>query len=128
MNTPAELLYSEMHTWVREEGNGVVTVGLTDYAQDQLGEMVAVVLPEEGDEVHASDEVVNLESAKTTSDVYSPLSGTIIAINEDLQEAPSFVNSDPYGDGWFFQLKLSDIEELDELLDAETYQEELEEE
>lgn len=128
MNTPTELLYSEMHTWVREEGNGIVTVGLTDYAQDQLGEIVAVVLPEQGDEVHSSDEVVGLESDKTTSDVYSPLSGTIIAVNEDLREAPSFVNSDPYGDGWFFQLKMSDPDELVELLDAETYQEELEEE
>jgi glycine cleavage system H protein len=124
---PTELRYTQTHEWVRLEEDGTVTVGITDYAQSRLGELVFIGLPDPNILIHASDEVCALESVKTASDVYSPLSGKILEINEDLEEAPSLVNSDPYGDGWLFKLEPSDMEECSELLDPSAYVDYMEE-
>jgi|SRR5690554_742556 glycine cleavage system H protein len=120
-NIPNELKYVASHEWIRAEGEGVVTIGITEHAQDLLGDVVFVELPEPGDTVSAGDDAGVVESVKAASDVYAPLSGEVVAINEALEDAPELVNSDPYGDGWFFKLKLSDPAELDDLLDADGY-------
>lgn len=124
---PKELKYTATHEWVRFEDDGTLVVGITEYAQLQLGELVFVDLPDIGILVHASDEACVIESVKAASDVYSPVSGKIIEVNEDLEESPSLVNSDPYHDGWLFKIDPSDTEELNELLDDEAYAEYLEE-
>lgn len=118
-----ELKYVASHEWIRDEGDGTVTIGITDHAQELLGDVVFVELPEVGAEFAAGDDSGVVESVKAASDVYAPLSGEIVAINEQLQDAPELVNSDPYGDGWFFQLKLADKSELDTLLSAQDYSE-----
>ena len=120
-NVPNELKYVASHEWIRDEGDGVVTIGITEHAQDLLGDVVFVELPDIGANVAAGDDVGVVESVKAASDIYAPLSGEIVEINEALEDAPESVNSDPYGDGWFFKLKLSDTAELDELLDADGY-------
>ncbi|KAA0876214.1 glycine cleavage system protein GcvH [Nitrincola tapanii] len=122
-NTPKELKYVASHEWIRDEGDGTVTIGITDHAQDLLGDVVFVELPEVGDQVSAGDDTGVVESVKAASDVYAPLSGEVVAVNEDLEDAPELVNSDPYGDGWFFRLRLTDPAELEDLLDAEGYAE-----
>jgi glycine cleavage system H protein len=98
-----------------------VTIGITEHAQDLLGDVVFVELPDVGDEVSAGDDAGVVESVKAASDVYAPLSGEVVEINEALEDSPELVNSDPYGDGWFFKLKLTDPAELDDLLDADGY-------
>jgi glycine cleavage system H protein len=123
---PNELQYTETHEWCRIEEDGSVVVGITFHAQAELGELVFVDLPDIGIMVHAFDEICVVESVKAASDVYTPLSGKIIAINEDLEESPGFVNSDPYGDGWLFKIEPGDPEEFNELMDASKYQEFLE--
>lgn len=123
---PEELRYTQTHEWVRLEEDGSVVVGVTEHAQSQLGELVFVDLPDVNGKVSASDEVCVVESVKATSDIYAPVSGRITEINEDLEEAPSLVNSDPYGDGWLFRLDPSDPDELEDLLDANDYAEYLE--
>jgi glycine cleavage system H protein len=123
---PKELKYTQTHEWIRFEEDGSLVIGITDHAQAQLGELVFVDLPDIGIRVHASDEVCVVESVKAASDVYSPVSGKIIAVNEDLAESPSLVNSDPYHDGWLFSIDPDDPEELNELLDNEGYSEYLE--
>ncbi|MBD1388760.1 glycine cleavage system protein GcvH [Neiella sp. HB171785] len=125
---PAELKYTSSHEWVRKEEDGSYTVGITEHAQELLGDMVFVELPEVGEEVNASDDVAVAESVKAASDVYSPLTGEIVAINEDLEDSPELVNSDAFGDGWLFRIMPSDVAELDDLLDAEGYQEVIDEE
>lgn len=127
-NVPSELKYVSSHEWIRDEGDGIVTIGITDHAQDLLGDVVFVELPDVGAEVSAGDDAGVVESVKAASDLYAPLSGTVCEINEDLEDAPESVNSDPYGDGWFFKLKLSDLGELDDLLDADDYAAQCEEE
>ncbi len=127
-NIPSELKYVASHEWIREEGDGVVTVGVTDHAQELLGDVVFVELPEPEAELASGDETGVVESVKAASDIYAPVSGTVIAINEELEESPELVNSDPYGDGWFFKIKLSDPEELEALLDADAYAEQCESE
>ncbi|GGO87729.1 glycine cleavage system H protein [Marinobacterium nitratireducens] len=122
-DVPNELKYVASHEWIRVESDGTVTVGVTDHAQDLLGDVVFVELPGAGTELSAGDEAGVVESVKAASDIYAPLSGEVIEINEDLEESPELVNSDPYGDGWFFKLKLSDTSELDDLLDADGYAE-----
>jgi glycine cleavage system H protein len=109
------------------EDDGTLIVGMTDHAQAQLGELVFADLPDVDTNVNASDEVCVIESVKAASDIYSPVSGKIVAVNEDLEEAPGLVNTDPYGDGWLFKIVPNDLEELTELLDAESYSEYLEE-
>ena len=122
-DVPNELKYVASHEWIRVEDDGTVTVGVTDHAQDLLGDVVFVELPGVGVELSAGDESGVVESVKAASDIYAPLSGEVIEVNEELEESPELVNSDPYGDGWFFKLKLSDKTELDDLLDADGYAE-----
>ena len=118
---PADLKYIASHEWVRVEGDGTVTVGVTDHAQDALGDVVYVELPEVDVVLAAGDEAGVVESVKAASDIYTPLSGTVIAVNSTLEDAPEQVNSDPYGEGWFFKLRLADAGELGELLDPDGY-------
>jgi glycine cleavage system H protein len=120
-NIPSELKYASSHEWVRNEGDGTFTVGISEHAQELLGDMVFVELPEVGDEVDAGEDCAVAESVKAASDIYSPISGEIVAINEDLEDAPETVNNDAYGDGWLFVVKASDESELENLLDAEGY-------
>lgn len=125
--TPKDLQYSKTHEWVRLEEEGIYAVGITDHAQCQLGDIVYVDLPDTAVRVHAGDEVVVVESVKTAADVYSPLSGEIIEVNEILSNDPSRVNTEPYGDGWLYRIKITDPAELEDLLDAEAYQDEISE-
>lgn len=117
---PTELRYASTHEWARLE-DGVVTVGISDHAQNALGDVVYVELPEIGQPVAAQEEAGVVESVKAASDIYAPVGGNVVAINGVLDEAPETVNEDPYGDGWFFKIELDDEAELDELLDAEAY-------
>ena len=127
-NTPNELKYASTHEWARLEEDGSVTVGITDHAQDALGDVVYVELPDVGTELHAGQEAGVVESVKAASDVYAPVSGKVISINQTLEDAPETINSDPYHGGWFYKLEPSDTAELEELLSAETYQEQCEDE
>jgi glycine cleavage system H protein len=127
-NVPGELKYVSSHEWIRDEGDGTVTIGVTDHAQEALGDVVFVELPDIDAEVSAGDDAGVVESVKAASDIYAPVSGVVVAINEDLEDAPEMVNSDPYGDGWFFKLKLTDESELDDLLSADEYSAACEEE
>lgn len=120
---PTELRYAATHEWSRQEDDGSITVGITDHAQEELGDVVFVELPEVGTECAAGNEVAVVESVKAASDIYAPVSGTIIAVNSALEDAPEKVNESPYEDGWFFRIKPSDVSELEELLDAEGYAE-----
>lgn len=118
---PDDLKYAATHEWVRLEEDGTVTIGITDHAQELLGDIVFIELPEEGAVVSAKDEISVVESVKAASDIYAPVSGEVIAINEDLTDAPETVNSSPYGDGWLCRILPSNPSELEELLDADTY-------
>lgn len=118
---PQELKYASSHEWVRSEGNGVYTVGITEHAQDLLGDMVFVELPDVGDTVAQGDDVAVAESVKAASDIYAPISGEVVAINEALNDSPETVNSAPYTDGWMFQIKAADEAEVAALLDAAGY-------
>ena len=120
-NTPSELKYARSHEWARLEEDGTITVGITEHAQDALGDVVYIEVPTVGDNIAGGDQAGVVESVKAASDIYTPLSGTVIAVNSTLEDAPEQVNSDPYGDGWFFKLRLADAGELDELLDADGY-------
>lgn len=120
MNTPANLKYSKEHEWVRVEGD-VAVIGITDFAQDQLGDIVFVDIQTEG-ETLAKDEVFGaIEAVKTVADAFMPISGEIVEVNPDLEGAPESVNQDPYGAGWMIKVKMSDPAEVDELLSAEEY-------
>ena len=127
-NIPAELRYAATHEWVRPEGNGVFTVGITEHAQELLGDMVFLDLPDEGDQIAMGDDVAVAESVKAASDVYAPITGEVLEVNEDLEDSPELVNSDPYGDGWLFKVKADDISEVESLLDADGYAESIEDE
>lgn len=122
---PSDLKYASTHEWARLEGD-IVTVGITDHAQDALGDVVYVELPDIGDKLHAGDEAGVVESVKAASDIYSPVSGEVIAINEELVDAPETINRDAYNDGWFYKLRITDPAELENLLDAEAYRSALE--
>ena len=122
-NTPTELKYAASHEWARLEDDGTITVGISDHAQDALGDVVFVELPEIGSNLAAGDEAGVVESVKAASDIYAPVSGEIVAINELLEEAPETVNADPYHDGWFFRLKPLDDGEINGLMTAEQYRE-----
>lgn len=121
-NVPTELKYATSHEWVRDTGNGEYVVGITEHAQELLGDMVFVDLPEVGTTVSAGDDCAVAESVKAASDIYAPISGEIIAVNGELESSPELVNSEPYGEGWLFRIKASDATELDKLLDAGAYQ------
>ena len=121
MNVPAELKYTEDHEWVQVEGD-LVIVGISDFAQDALGDIVFVELPEVGATVTAGKAFGVVESVKAVSDVYAPVSGTVEEINEELPDAPEIINTSPYGDGWMIKVRITDAGELDGLMDAAAYQ------
>ncbi len=120
-NIPSDLCYVKSHEWIRLEDDGTVTVGITNHAQEALGDVVFVELPEVGVELALDAEAGVVESVKAASDIYAPISGKIVAINHALEEAPELVNSNPYNEGWFFRLQPSDSEQLNDLLDADAY-------
>ena len=120
MDVPEDLRYSREHEWVRLNGS-VARIGITDFAQDSLGDVVFVQLPDVGLDVVAGAGVSEIESTKSVSDVYVPLTGSVSAVNEALAEQPELVNQDPYGTGWMFELEVSDVSEVDALLDADAY-------
>ena len=120
-NVPADLKYAASHEWLREDGDDVYTLGISDFAQEKLGDVVFVELPEEGAEVIAGDPIAVVESVKAASDIYTPVTGQIVAVNSSLEDAPEQVNEDAYENGWFFKIKITDSEELAELMDAESY-------
>ena len=120
-NTPEDLYYAASHEWLKLGDDGVATVGISDFAQSELGDVVYVELPEKGSIISAKDEVSVVESVKTASDIYSPVSGEIVAVNDGLDDSPESVNSGPYDNGWLYKIKLSNEAELDELLSAEDY-------
>ncbi len=123
MNVPQELKYSNDHEWIRVEGNNAY-IGITDFAQDQLGDIVYVdISAQEGDEVASGEAFGSVEAVKTVSDLFMPVSGKLVEINEELNSAPEKINSDPYGEGWIIKIELSNASELDALLDAAGYQE-----
>ena len=120
-NVPAELKYAESHEWISLDADGSVRIGVSDHAHEALGDLVFVELPPVGDTINRGDSCAVVESVKAASDIYSPVTGEVIAINENLEDDPAVINSDPYGDGWLFQVMLTDAEELDSLLDAKAY-------
>ncbi len=121
MNVPGELRYSADHEWVRVGKGRRVRVGITDYAQDALGDVVFIDLPPVGTKVAPGVVFGEVESTKSVSELFAPLSGTVVAINDELEVAPGRVNEDPYGDGWICEIELSDPAELDDLIDAASY-------
>ena len=121
---PSELKYTKSHEWVRDENDGTVTVGVTDHAQELLGDLVFVELPEVGSEMSAEDAVCVVESVKAASDVYMPVSGEVVAVNADLADAPETINDSPYDDGWLIKIKLSNPDEIDDLMDSDSYESE----
>ncbi|MFT4270231.1 MAG: glycine cleavage system protein GcvH [Pantoea sp.] len=125
-NVPNELKYKESHEWVRQEADGTYTVGITEHAQELLGDMVFVDLPEVGRVVEIGEDCAVAESVKAASDIYAPISGEILAVNEELESSPELINSDPYTDGWLFKIKASDESELESLMNAEGYKKTIE--
>lgn len=126
-NIPSELKFATSHEWVRVDADGIATVGISDHAQGLLGDMVFVELPDVDDEISAGDDVAVAESVKAASDIYAPVSGTVVEINEELEDAPELLNSDAFGEGWLFKVKLDDAGELENLLDAEGYKNSIDE-
>ena len=124
-NFPEDLKYTSEHEWVRSGNGSRVRVGITEYAAEQLGDIVYVSLPEVGDTVSAGDSCGELESTKSVSDLFSPVAWVVAAVNEQLASTPETINADSYGDGWLFELDIDDETELDDLLDADTYAEEV---
>lgn len=119
---PSNLKFLESHEWARAEDDGTVTVGISDHAQELLGDIVFVELPEVGKEISQSADVAIVESVKAASDVYSPISGEVTEVNEALNDNPEIINASPYDDGWFFKIKPQDISEMEKLLDAGAYE------
>lgn len=120
MDFPKELLYSEEHEWVKKE-DGKVRIGITDFAQDELGDIVFVELPEVGEEVEADEPFGSVESVKTVSELYAPVSGKVVEVNEDLEDSPEFVNESPYEKAWMIVVEVSDESELDKLMSSDEY-------
>jgi len=123
---PAELKYIASHEWIRDEGDDIVTVGITDFAQESLGDVVFIELPEVGSEINKDDAIAVVESVKAASDIYAPVSGEVIEINEALVDAPENANEEPYDGAWFFKVKLSEASEMEALLSADEYKAECE--
>jgi len=121
MQTPTELKYSATHQWARLESDGTVVIGITDYAQNELGDVVFVEAPRLGDKMSAGEQICIVESVKTASEVYAPVSGEIIAINTQLDSHPELVNDEPYGQAWFCRMRPTDPAELELLMNAEAY-------
>lgn len=124
---PEELKYTDEHEWAKFEDD-LVVIGITDYAQDALGEIVFIELPSEGDEITKGDSFGGVESTKSVSDLYAPVSGEVVEVNESLLDSPETINEDPYGDGWLIKVRIHDTDEFDELMDSEQYSEFIEKE
>jgi glycine cleavage system H protein len=125
---PADLKYLTSHEWLRLESDGTAYIGITDHAQEQMGDLVYVECPEVGIELSGGDEAGVVESVKAASDIYCPVAGEVVAINEKLEDTPELVNQDPYGEGWMFQIRVSDASEAEGLMSAEDYQAQVDEE
>ena len=124
-DVPSELKYTKSHEWVRDEGDGTVTIGITDHAQELLGDLVFVELPEVGADLTAGDACCVVESVKAASDVYAPVSGEVLEVNEMLADTPEIINDSAFDDGWLFKIQLSAEVELDDLMDADAYEAEI---
>ncbi|HLS08993.1 glycine cleavage system protein GcvH [Lentibacillus sp.] len=122
MNLPTDLLYTEEHEWIKKE-DGSVRIGITDFAQDELGDIVFVELPEVGDDIEADEPFGSVESVKTVSELYAPISGKVVEINEELEDSPEFVNESPYDKAWMVVVEPENISDVDQLLSAEQYEE-----
>ena len=120
MDFPEELKYSKEHIWIRVEGSRAV-IGITDYAQQELGVITAVELPDAGDELEQDDSFGSVEARKTVAELYAPVSGQVVEVNEELQDAPELVNDDPYDSGWLVSVEMSDIDELGSMMSADDY-------
>lgn len=125
-SVPEELKYTESHEWIGIEADGSVKIGISDHAQEALGDLVFVELPAVGEKVDQGEACAVVESVKAASDIYSPVTGEVIAVNDDLEDDPGAINADPYGDGWLFQVQLDDVAELDRLQSPDTYKASLE--
>lgn len=125
-NTNPDLKYAESHEWAKQLADDVVEVGISDYAQGSLGDVVYVELPEVGDTVGVSDEVCAVESVKAASDIYAPVGGVIVEVNEELEDSPELLNESPYEKGWIFRIKANDLTQLEDLLDADAYDQSVE--
>lgn len=121
-NIPSDLKYASSHEWALVGDDGTATIGISDYAQEALGDLVFVELPEVGDSLNAGDNVAVVESVKAASDIYAPVSGEVVEVNSRLADAPELVNEDCYGDGWLLKMSIADESDLDDLLDAEAYE------
>ena len=119
---PGDRGYLMSHEWAQDGGGGLVTIGITDYAQQQLGDIVFVELPELGQQIDAGEQVAVIESVKAASDIYAPVSGEVVEVNDALTDAPEHINTEPYGNGWLYRVRVPHASELDQLMDAETYQ------
>ena len=122
MNTPEHLLYTKEHEWANFNDNEVI-IGITDYAQSQLGDIIFIEFPEIGDQVNAGDSFGEVEAVKTVSELYAPVTGTILEVNENLEDSADLVNSDPYGDGWLIKIKPTNLNEKDDLMKSAAYKE-----
>lgn len=122
MSIPADLKYTREHEWIQDNGDGTITVGITDFAQGELGDIVFVELEQVGSEFSKDDTFGTVEAVKTVSDLFAPVNGEITEVNEKLEDEPELVNDDPYGDGWMVKIKLADPSQLDDLLSAEEYE------
>jgi glycine cleavage system H protein len=122
LKTPKDLKFSKTHEWVKIEEDNIITIGISDHAQSLLGDLVYVELPEVGDECSAGDECCVVESVKAASDVYCPVAGTVVEINEELTDAPELVNAEPYDSGWLFKIEVADIDDLDDLISPAEYE------
>ena len=122
MNTPEHLFYTKEHEWANFKDNEVI-IGITDYAQSQLGDIIFIEFPEIGDQVNAGDSFGEVEAVKTVSELYAPVTGTILEVNENLEDSADLVNSDPYGDGWLIKIKPTNLNEKDDLMKSTAYEE-----
>ncbi len=123
MSVPSELKYTREHEWIKDNGDGTATIGITDFAQGELGDIVFVELEDEGFDFSADDTFGTVEAVKTVSELYAPIDGEIAEVNEALEDDPELVNSDPYGEGWMVKIKVSDSSQLEQLLSADEYKE-----
>lgn len=120
-NIPGDLKYSKTHEWLRNEGDNIYTLGISDFAQSRLGDIVFVELPENNSNLNAGDDIIVIESVKTAADVYAPVSGEVIETNASLEDNPALINSDPYKEGWLLKIRIQDNDQLNQLMDAEAY-------
>mgnify|MGYP000949805610 CR=1 FL=1 len=123
MSVPKDYRYTESHEWVRIEEDNVITIGITDYAQEKLGDIVSIDLPRVGDEVERGEPIGMIDSQKASSEVFAPISGVVLEINELLNDDPAVINTDPYEEGWLIRIEVEDLEQIDELLSADDYEE-----